>query len=124
MVAKGGEDVTLDRVRRIVDFPISWRDRYRAPYAAVHSLGDIEQMALGMKDIDRLDGIGEEFLCQPSNPSRSVAENYASLGLAKAAAFGFAEDAPSEGCGSRCCFSLYFGTFFPKYTVRVSRNAP
>ena len=23
-----------------------------------------------------------------------------------------------------CCFSLYFGTFFPQYTVRVSRNAP
>ena len=26
--------------------------------------------------------------------------------------------------GDQCCFSLYFGTCFPKYTVRVSRNAP
>ena len=38
MVANGGEDVTLDRVRRMVDFPISWRDRCRLrtrPYTAL-----------------------------------------------------------------------------------------
>ena len=66
---------------------------------SVDGPGDLEQMALGMEDVDDLDGIGKVFVGEVPDPRRTVAEDDPALRGVEAAAFGLAQDAPGEGRG-------------------------
>ena len=67
--------------------------------APVDGLGNLEQMALGVEDVDDLDGIGEVLVGEVPDPRRAVAQHDPALGVVEAAAFGLADDAPGEGRG-------------------------
>ena len=71
-------------------------DLARAP---VDGLGDFEQMALGVEDVDDLDSVGEVFVGEVPDPRRAVAEDDLARRVVEAAALGLAQDALCEGRG-------------------------
>ena len=66
---------------------------------SIEGLGDFEEMAFGVEDVDDLDGTGEVFIGEVPDPCGAVAEDDLTLGLVEAAALGLAQDAACEGRG-------------------------
>ena len=65
----------------------------------VDGLGDLEQMPLGVEDVDDLDRVGEVLVGEVPDPRCAIAEDNPAPGRVEAAAFGLAQDAPGEGRG-------------------------
>ena len=53
---------------------------------AVDGLGDIEDVLLGVKDVDDLDRVGQILVGEVSDPGRAVTEHDAALGAIDASA--------------------------------------
>ena len=66
---------------------------------SIDGLGDVEQMPLGVEDVDDLDGAGGVLVRPVPYPERAVAEDRATRGLVEASSFGFAQSAAGEGSG-------------------------
>ena len=96
MAAQGGDhfiDAALVEFLAPLPGP-SFADLARA---AVDGLGDLEQMALGVEDVDDLGGVGEVLVGKVPDPRRTVAEDDPARRLVEAAPLGLAQDAPCEG---------------------------
>ena len=98
MAAQGGDDfIDAALVEFLAPLPgPSFADLTRA---SVDGLGDLEQMALGVEDVDDLDGVGEVLVGEVPDPWRAVAEHDLARRVVEAAALGLAQDAPCEGRG-------------------------
>ena len=66
---------------------------------SVEGFDDLEEMSLGMEDVDDLDGAGEVLIGEVPDPGGAVAEDDLAFGLVEASAFGLAQDAVCEGRG-------------------------
>jgi hypothetical protein len=64
---------------------------------AVDGLGNVEQMLLGVEDIDDLDGVGEMLVGPVPDPRGAVAEDDLPGDSVEAAASGFTNGAKGEG---------------------------
>ena len=98
MAAQGG-DHFIDAA--LVEFLAPLPGPSFADLAAVcvDGLGDLEQMALGVENVDDLGGVGEVLVGEVPDPWRTVAEDDPARCGVEAAPFGLADDAPGEGRG-------------------------
>ena len=98
MAAQGGEHVVdAPFVELLAPFP----GPLFADFAAVSpdGFGDLEEMALGVEDVDDPDGVGDVLVGEVPDPWRAVAEHDATLRLVETTSLGLAQGTLGEGCG-------------------------
>ena len=99
MAAEGGEDVVdaalIEFVAALFPPPVG-----ELGSRSVDGLGDVEQMPLGVEDIDDPDGAGGVLVRQVPYPERAVAEDRATRGLVEASPFASRRARPAKGDGS------------------------
>ena len=99
MLLEGGEEVVETALIEIVAALLSPGDG-EIGSGAVDGLGGLEEVLLGVEDVDDLGGAGKVFFGEVPDPGGAVAEDDLLRGVEEASALDLAEDALGEGGSS------------------------